>query len=152
MPPREQVHLSPLLIAEDDPAIRELVHELFADAGYTIIDASDGQEALVLLRLSAEPYVVLLDDRMPELSGEEVLRLILQDRRLRRRHSFILMSGSPHLSRKLRLQRMLRALAIEVVPKPFNIDDLEKAVVRAQARQHSLHSFSLPVPFLRRSH
>jgi CheY-like chemotaxis protein len=68
MPPREQVQLSPLLIAEDDPATRELVRELFADAGYTIIETSDGQEALVLLRQSAEPYVVLLDDRMPSSS------------------------------------------------------------------------------------
>jgi CheY-like chemotaxis protein len=149
MPSREQLQLSPLLIVDDDGAVRGVIHALFEDVGYTIIEARNGQEALALLRQSAEPYVVLLDDRMPELTGEEVLRLILQDRRLRRQHTFILMSGFPHLSRRLRLQRMVRALAIEVVPKPFNIDDMEEAVLRAQARQRSLRSFRLP--FRRRS-
>jgi len=145
MPRREQFHLSPLLIVDDDEAIRGVMHELFADAGYTISEARNGLEALVLLRQSAEPYVVLLDDRMPELSGEEVLRMIIRDRRLRRRHTFILMSGLSHLSRKLRLQRILQALAVEVVAKPFDIGHMEEAVARAQARQRSLHSFRLPL-------
>jgi CheY-like chemotaxis protein len=146
MLPREQSHLSPLLIVDDNEGTREVIRILFEDAGYTTIEATNGQEALVLLRESSEPLVVLLDIRMPEVSGEEVLRTILRDRRLRRRHTFILVSGVPHLSRSLRLQRMLRALAVEVVTKPFNVAALEQAIARAQQRQRGLSPFKLPVP------
>jgi CheY-like chemotaxis protein len=146
MRPSEQSQLSPLLIVDDNEGIRASIRILFEEAGYTIIEASNGNEALALLRESTEPLVVLLDVRMPELSGEEVLRTMLHDRRMRRRHTFILLSGVPHLSRSLRLQRMLRALAVEVVTKPFNIAILEEAVRRAQQRQHSLLVFRLPLP------
>jgi two-component system sensor histidine kinase/response regulator len=145
MLPREQSHLSPLLIVDDNEGTREVIRILFEDAGYTTIEATNGQEALVVLRESSEPLVVLLDIRMPEVSGEEVLRTILRDRRLRRRHTFILVSGVPHLSRSLRLQRMLRALAVEVVTKPFNVAALEQAIARAQQRQRGLSPFKLPV-------
>jgi CheY-like chemotaxis protein len=131
---------------DDNEGTREVIRILFEDAGYTIFEANNGQEALVLLRESSEPLVVLLDVRMPEVTGEEVLRTILRDRKLRRRHTFILLSGAPHLSRRLRLQRMLRALAIEVVTKPFNIAALEQAIARAQQRQHGLNPLRLPVP------
>jgi CheY-like chemotaxis protein len=146
MRPSEQSHLSPLLIVDDNEGIRASIRILFEEAGYTIIEATNGNEALVLLRESAEPLVVLLDVRMPEPTGEEVLRTILRDRALRRRHTFILLSGVPHLSRSLRLQRMLRALAVEVVTKPFNIAALEQAIVRAQKRQHGQSSFKWPKP------
>jgi sigma-B regulation protein RsbU (phosphoserine phosphatase) len=146
MPRGDQSPPASLLIVDDNEAIRESIRLLLEDAGYTILEASNGHDALTVLRESSQPLVVLLDDRMPDLSGEEVLRAVLRDRQLRRRHTFILLSAAPHLSRRLRLQRMLQALAIEVVPKPFDVADLEEAVVRAQTRQHHLRSFRLPVP------
>jgi CheY-like chemotaxis protein len=146
MPLRDQLPLAPLLIVDDNEAIRESIRLLLEDAGYTILEASNGNDALTVLRESSQPLVVLLDDRMPDLGGEEVLRAVLRDRQLRRRHTFILLSGQPHLSRRLRLQRLLQALAIEVVSKPFDVADLDEAVVRAQTRQHNLRAFRLPVP------
>ena len=125
----------PLLIVEDDEATRETMRIVCEDAGYAVIEASNGNDALVMLRESSEPLVVLLDVLMPQLSGEEVLRAVLRDRHLRRRHTFVLVSAVAHLSRRLRLQRLLRALAIEVVTKPFDMADLEQAVARAQMRQ-----------------
>jgi CheY-like chemotaxis protein len=126
----------PLLIVDDDAPTREAMRIILEDdAGYSVIEASNGIDALVLLRESSAPLVVLLDVLMPQLGGEEVLRAVLRDRHLRRRHTFILVSALAHLSRRLRLQRLLRALAIEVVTKPFDIADLEQAVARAQMRQ-----------------
>ena len=136
----------PLLIVDDDEPTRETIRIMFEDAGYTVIEATNGADALVLLRESSEPLIVLLDVLMPQLNGEEVLRAILRDRRLRRRHTFILVSALAHLSRRLRLQRLLHALAIEVITKPFNVADLEQAVARAEKRQHSQLSFRLASP------
>jgi CheY-like chemotaxis protein len=142
----DQSQPAQLLIVDDNEAIRDSIRILFEGSGYTTLEANNGNNALALLRGSSQPLVVLLDDRMPDLSGEDVLRAVLRDRRLRRRHTFILLSGGPHLSRRLRLQRMLQALAIDVVAKPFDVADLEEAVVRAQTRQHRLRSLRLPVP------
>jgi CheY-like chemotaxis protein len=151
MQPEDQSKPAPLLLVDDNEATRETIRILFEDAGYPIMEASNGQEALVLLQQSAESLVVLLDVKMPELTGEELLRAIFRDRQLRRRHTFILLSGSPHLSQRLRLQRMLRALAVEVVTKPFDLAALEGAIMRAQQRQQQLRSFPLPLPRWSRS-
>ena len=131
----KNLQLAPLLVVDDDRATRESVRLLFEDTGHIVLEADNGKDALVMLRESSRPLVVLLDLVMPELGGEGVLRAIFRDRHLRRWHAFILMSALPHLSHNLPLQRMMRALAIDQVPKPFDVADLEEAVSRAQQRQ-----------------
>jgi CheY-like chemotaxis protein len=138
--------LAPLLIVDDDAPTREAMRFMFEDTGYSLLEASNGTDALDLLRGSSEPLVVILDVLMPQVDGEEVLRAILHDRDLRHRHTFILVSALPDLSRRLRLQRMLRALAIEVVTKPFDVADLEHAVARAQQHRYNHLSSKLPLP------
>lgn len=123
-----------LLLVDDEPEIRETVSALFEEAGYPILDASNGEEALQILRDSRERLIILLDNFMPVLDGEGVLRAILRDRKQRRRHAIILVSAMPHLSRRLSLQRLLHSLAIETITKPFNITDLEQAVERARVK------------------
>lgn len=146
-----------LLIVDDDDEIRESIRLVFADAAdtgsipYTVLEDSNGDEALTILRESVTPLVVLLDERMPGRSGEDLLREMLGDRRLRRRHAVILMSAVPHLSRRLRLQRLLQALSIELLPKPFMLEDLEQAVDRARQRLESRRpAFSLSLSRRRR--
>jgi CheY-like chemotaxis protein len=124
----------PLLLVDDEPEIRETLSALFEEAGYPILDASNGEEALHILRGSRERLIILLDNYMPVLDGEGVLRAILHDRKLRRRHAIILVSAMPHLSRRLSLQRLLHSLSIETITKPFNITDLEQAVERARVK------------------
>lgn len=63
-----------ILVAEDDPASRELIGELLTAEGYRVEMATDGRGALDRLRNGATPDLVLLDIQMPELDGYEVLR------------------------------------------------------------------------------
>lgn len=60
-----------VLVVEDDPDIREAVVEAITDAGYRVIEAENGVEALVLMRQSA-PCIVLLDLMMPVMDGWQV--------------------------------------------------------------------------------
>jgi CheY-like chemotaxis protein len=127
----------PLLLVDDEPEILETLQSLFEESGYPIRQASNGQEALALLRASQERHIIVLDNVMPVLDGEGVLREILRDKHLRRRHAIILVSAMARLSRRLSLQRLLQSLSIETITKPFNIADLEHAVERARAKlQH----------------
>jgi two-component system OmpR family response regulator len=61
-----------ILIADDEPSVREMLAELLNFEGYTVATAATGEEALQLLdRFAAD--VILLDILMPGLSGNETL-------------------------------------------------------------------------------
>ena len=67
-----------LLIADDEPAVRALVHATLEGDDYQIIEAGDGVEALELVR-EQSPSLVLLDVMMPRLNGLDVCRAIKSD-------------------------------------------------------------------------
>lgn len=63
-----------ILVAEDDPASRELIEELLTAEGYSVAMVGTGREALERLRSDGAPDLVLMDIQMPELDGYEVMR------------------------------------------------------------------------------
>lgn len=58
----------PVLVVDDDPAIRDTVAEILDDEGYPVSTATNGAEALNAIQANP-PAVVLLDMRMPVLDG-----------------------------------------------------------------------------------
>ena len=77
MKPVEHSVVPRVLIADDDPTMRLLVNEALAGAGFEVIDADDGDQAL-LLCAERMPDLVLLDVKMPRVDGFEVCRRIRQ--------------------------------------------------------------------------
>ena len=67
-----------VLVADDNPAGRELVREGLSGYASSIIEAADGREALEKIRATL-PDLVLLDIQMPEMDGYAVLREIRGD-------------------------------------------------------------------------
>ena len=66
-----------LLVAEDDPLVRDISRRILEKGGYTVLTANDGEETLqVLRRRRDEIALVMLDAVMPKLSGREVYRRI----------------------------------------------------------------------------
>ena len=71
--------LPTVLIAEDEPVIRELVRSVLSrDKRWRLISAGNGEEAVELAR-AHRPRLVLLDVRMPRMSGIEACRAIRDD-------------------------------------------------------------------------
>ena len=64
-----------VLLVEDNKLTRMVTERLLAKAGYRVVSASDGEEALEMARQD-RPDVVLLDMMLPKLSGPEVLRTL----------------------------------------------------------------------------
>ncbi len=62
-----------LLVADDEPTIRNLLQDFFEAQGYTVVTAADGKEALAVAR-EALPDLVLLDVMMPWVNGFDVVR------------------------------------------------------------------------------
>jgi signal transduction histidine kinase/ActR/RegA family two-component response regulator len=64
-----------ILLAEDDPIVREIAQRILVNGGYTVLTAADGEEALDVFRAHRhEISLVLLDAVMPKLTGAEVYR------------------------------------------------------------------------------
>ena len=64
-----------VLLAEDDPALRRYLEVVLQRAGYEVVSAADGLEAMKLL-LSARVDVVVTDAVMPNLDGYELCRFM----------------------------------------------------------------------------
>lgn len=69
-----------VLIAEDDPVLRNLYVKKFTIGGYTIRTAENGQMALDSLRNDGAPDVLVLDIHMPVMDGLQVLESLTKDR------------------------------------------------------------------------
>jgi CheY-like chemotaxis protein len=67
--------LRTVVIADDEPSMRLLVHATIESDDYTVVEAVDGAQAWAMIQ-EHKPSLVLLDVQMPGLSGLEVLQLI----------------------------------------------------------------------------
>ena len=69
--------MSKILIADDEPQIREILRVYFNKEGFEVVEAEDGQQALSMIE-KEKPDLVLLDIMMPVLDGitacEEIRR------------------------------------------------------------------------------
>lgn len=70
--------MSKILIVEDNPANMKLASFLLRGAGYQVLQATDADAGLVLLR-SALPELVLMDIQLPGMDGHAATRLIKSD-------------------------------------------------------------------------
>jgi PAS domain S-box-containing protein len=68
-----------ILLVEDHASTRQTQRLLLEREGATVAEAADGQSALRLLK-TTEPRVLLLDVVLPDMTGQDVLRAIAQDR------------------------------------------------------------------------
>jgi two-component system nitrogen regulation response regulator NtrX len=62
-----------VLVADDEPAIREALRLILEHEGYRVLEANDGEQAIRVAE-SGHPDVALLDIRMPRMNGIDALR------------------------------------------------------------------------------
>ena len=67
-----------ILLVDDDLTLREMYDERLQSEGFSIIQASNGEEALKLAH-EAHPNIILLDVMMPKINGFDVLRQLKDD-------------------------------------------------------------------------
>ncbi len=65
-----------ILVADDEPEIRQLLRILLGNKGYQVMEAANGQDAVHVAEEHPELDLILLDIMMPELSGLEACRQI----------------------------------------------------------------------------
>jgi DNA-binding response OmpR family regulator len=118
-----------ILIADDDPDILALVSFRLRRAGYDIVEARNGEEA-VQLALERRPDLVILDVMMPRVDGYEATRRLRQHEET---------SQTPVILLTARVQDVDVARGFEVgaddyVRKPFSPQELGDRVQAALGR------------------
>lgn len=128
-----------VLVVDDDRSVRLMMKAVLEDAGYNVLEARDGVEAMTALRSNQQSMVVLLDWMMPQLSGEEVLQAVKDGPVALRRHAYILVTANSP-TRSGRLLDLLSALEVPVISKPFHIQQLLDSVEESSRQLKTLHS------------
>ena len=118
-----------ILVVEDDHAVQKALKRLFEADGYNVQIAPDGTTAVELFR-AGQPAAVVLDLRLPGISGQEVCREFKQRSAAT---PIIVLSATSDVSDKVLL---LELGADDYVTKPFSPREL-LARVRAALRRTS---------------
>lgn len=109
-----------VLVVDDDRDAREALTEILQRAGYSVVQAQDGVEALARAR-SERPFLIILDLVMPSMNGWEFRRAQLADADIAKLPVVISSASIAHLD-------ALRPAA--VLPKPFDAKRLLETVER----------------------
>jgi two-component system, cell cycle sensor histidine kinase and response regulator CckA len=120
-----------VLLVDDEPAVRAALARLLRRAGYEVLEATHGAEALTVWHEhESDVQVVVSDVRMPVMSGPEFIRHL---RASGSRIPVVLMSGFAQSDLTSALARS-GELDSEVLSKPFEASVLRRAVGRALRR------------------
>lgn len=113
-----------VLVAEDDPGLRELVTEVLTVWGHSVHAVGDGEEAARHLdKHASETELVVTDFQMPRMNGIELTRRV---KKVAPGIKVIVMSGFSDLG--ILMEMVDAAGADAFIKKPFAIEELQKAI------------------------
>lgn len=112
-----------ILIAEDEPDIRELIAFTLRFAGFEVVTTANGQEALEAAQREV-PDLIMMDVRMPKMTGYEACRAMKADPNIQ--HIPVVFLSAK--GQESEIKEGLEAGAEEYLLKPFAPDQLIERV------------------------
>ncbi|MFC1974648.1 response regulator [Chloroflexota bacterium] len=116
--------MKPILVVDDEVIMRESLRDWLSDVGYQVETAEEGEEALKAI-IEKDYGVVILDLRLPGKNGIEILR---EARKKRPQLKGIIITAYPSIPTAV---EAVREGAVDYLPKPFALDDLEGLIREA---------------------
>ncbi len=110
-----------ILIVDDEEDICNTLSDFLTECGYEVLQATSGEEAIRLVK-AARPHLILLDIRMPEMDGLEILRRV---RAVDQEVGVIMITAFTDLTIA---QESLKSGASDFVTKPIDLDYLETSI------------------------
>jgi len=114
-----------ILIVDDEPDSLLYLRTVLEEEGYTIIEASTGEEALKMTR--QKPDLILMDIRMPKMDGFQVCKQLKQDIEY---HNIPIILFSTLLTNQQIEQGAIKARADAFLKKPFELKTLTEVIRR----------------------
>lgn len=109
------------MVIDDSRAMRMILRRLMNQAGFTVVEAGDGLEALAALEQAEQtPDIALIDWNMPNMNGLEFVKAVRADRR----HSSMTLMMVTTEAEQSQIVKALAAGAHEYVIKPFTADSI----------------------------
>jgi len=118
--------VSYILIVEDDPHIRRFIRVNLTARGFKVIEVDNGEDALNYI-YDDLPVLVLLDIKLPGMSGLDLLGMISQDERYKSLPVVLISAWVKEQAHDIRLTYPQIAA---MIPKPLSVDDLLTTVRR----------------------
>jgi CheY-like chemotaxis protein len=112
-----------ILVVDDEPAIRDLLHQVLSADGHTVDQPQDSHDALDMMRRHRYDCIIM-DLRMPDISGQQLYRIVADtDPELARKVIFV--TGDT-VRRETR--EFLEATGNTVFSKPINMIELRQQI------------------------
>lgn len=115
-----------LLFVEDEPTIRQLLNNLLGEMPHNLSFAANGTEAIAAY-IRKPPHIVFLDINLPDISGLEVLELIMKHDK--NTHAVMLTSSAAQAQVQSAVQRGVKGYIV----KPFSRQKLIECIDRYYA-------------------
>jgi CheY-like chemotaxis protein len=121
-----------ILVVEDEASVRKLVTVNLTSRGYQVTEAENGEDALARLRENQTPSLMVLDIKLPGMTGWEVLDKMANDPSLPADLPVLVMTaslGDAHIDLKP------YPSVVEILIKPFKTERLVSLVHRILRRE-----------------
>ena len=115
--------MTKLLVVDDEIAVCDILKHFFTKQGYQVFIATTGEETLTIVA-QEHPHLMLLDIKMPHMSGIEVLKQLHQ----RGEDVKVVIVSAAHDEATMNEAKQLGA--VDYVVKPFHLDYLEQVVLK----------------------
>lgn len=131
-----QASLGRILVVDDEPDVRKVVRLSLEKAGYDVVEAEDGHQAVQEIKSGENPLlldVILTDIRMPKLNGLEAIQFFQYEFP---HVSLIVLTGFPDLTMATSL---MKNGIIDYLVKPVEKEKLLTAVAKAMEQREINH-------------
>lgn len=115
-----------IMVVDDEPSSRKLIHKLLSNRGFTIVEAANGQQAINTIEQDSSIRMLLVDDQMPQMSGFELVRNV---RKLRSKNEFAIIGMLSDYS-EYQLVMFLRSGANDCLAKPLKLEEFQVRVMQ----------------------
>jgi Response regulator containing CheY-like receiver, AAA-type ATPase, and DNA-binding domains len=107
-----------ILVVDDEPEVLQVLMLRLEMTGYEVLGAKDGREALDLA-YSMMPDLIVLDFYLPDMNGDEVVKIIKEDRELKHIPILLISAITESVAQKAKETGAEGSLR-----KPFELDEL----------------------------
>jgi CheY-like chemotaxis protein len=111
-----------ILVVDDDETVRSVVRVVLEREGYSVLEARDGAQALMMCdEFGSSPDLIVTDIKMPRVDGGELVRELSRDGKTPR---VLLMSGFADEQ----VRNAVAHISTPFLQKPFTIEELARKV------------------------
>lgn len=124
-----------ILVVDDETDVRKICRLILEKAGYDVIEAEDGDEAIQLVKAGENPLVldvILTDIDMPKLTGTEAIQFFQREFPHK---PIIVLTGKPDIEAATRLMKLG---LVDYLVKPVRNDTLLAAIAKAMGQRGGL--------------